>query len=94
MDDEPEVNMAVFIEEMDTRFAFQKAHMLMIYEDQEPLVMGWKNQLKELELAREGVRAALVETPDNVYMMQILQHIQERQLELIESVHSQVALSI
>lgn len=89
-----EVSMAKLVEDMGRSFSLKKAQMLTSYEGVSPLASNWMDQLGELEEAREGVWTALEESPDNVYMIQILQHIHDRQLNLIESVHPQVNRSI
>lgn len=89
-----EVNLAMFVEDMDKGFTMQKANMLSVYEGQVSFTSNWRDQLQELEVARMGIREALKSNPNNVYMIQILQNIQRQQLDLIERVHTPINRNI
>ena len=89
-----EVNLTMLVEDMNNGFVVQKNNMLSFYEGKDSLTSNWQDQLQELEVARVSITEALKETPDNDYMIQILQNIQQQQLNLIQSVHTQINRSI
>lgn len=84
-----EVNLSMLADDIDKGFKMQKANMLASYKGQAALTSTWEDQLHELEVARSNVWEALKDNPGNTYMVQILVEIQEQQLDLIKSVHSQ-----
>ena len=84
------VELATLIEDMDSDFSMKKAALLDTYKGQPALTGNWREQLQELEEARLGIKELLKSSPNNVYMIQIMQNIQQQQLDLIERVHAQV----
>jgi len=82
--------MSLLIEDMDRGFNQQKAQLLHVYDGRVAHTTDWKDQLNELESARAGIKIALAEDPENRYMIQLLQSIQQQQLDLIESVHAPI----
>ena len=89
-----EISMAVLVDEMHQGFTVQKAQMLIVYEGETALTSNWKEQLHELEVARDGIAKALKDNPDNLYMIQILRNIHQQQLDLIERVHRPINRNI
>ena len=82
-----EVTLSTLVEDIDTGFKAQKASILEVYEGQPALTSTWQKQLRELEVARNGILEALKQNPDNFYMIQMLIEVQHQQLDLIENVH-------
>lgn len=85
-----EARLTTLAEDIDKGFKAKKANILAVYEGQPALTSTWQDQLRELEIARDDIWEALKENPNNVYMIQILMEVQQQQLDLIESVHTDV----
>lgn len=83
-----EISRTMLAEDIDKSFKSQKENILAIYEGKPALTANWKEQLRELEVARSSVWTELKKNPDNAYMIQILLEVQQQQLDLIQSVHS------
>jgi len=82
-----EVNLTMLADDIDKDFKVQKANILAVYEGQPALTLNWREQLRELEVARNSVWNELKKNPSNTYMIQILLEVQQQQLDLIENVH-------
>ncbi len=83
-----EVNLTMLAADIDQGFKLQKAEILAVYEGQPALTLTWKDQLRELEVARSSVWNELKKNPNNTYMIQILLEVQQQQLDLIKNVHT------
>ena len=88
------VRLTTLIEDMDESFVMEKAALLKSFEGEQSLTENWNEQLRELEEARLGVKQVLENNPNNVYMIQVMQNIQQQQLDLIKRVHTQVSQGI
>ena len=83
-----EVNLAMLADDIDKGFKVQKANILAVYEGKPALTATWRDQLRELEVARSNVWKELQKNPQNAYMLKILLEVQQQQLDLIENVHT------
>jgi hypothetical protein len=85
-----EVSLTMLAQDIDKGFKVQKANILAVYEGQTALTLTWRDQLRELEVARNSVWTELQKNPNNAYMIQILLDIQQQQLDLIKNVHTRL----
>ena len=89
-----ETNLAMLADDIDKGFKAQKASILADYEGQPALTLTWRDQLRELEIARSNVWKELQKNPHNAYMIQILLEVQQQQLDLIKNVHTELKQDI
>lgn len=89
-----EVSQTMLAADIDKGFKVQKANILAAYEGQPALTLTWKDQLRELEVARSSIWQELKKNPNNAYMIQILLEVQQQQLDLIKNVHTTLNLDI
>jgi hypothetical protein len=82
-----EVNEA-FIAQMALEHEQQKSALLVRFEDQPALTENWQQQLKELDEAASAVKKVLLQEPNNIALLKMLQHVHQQQIDLIETVHS------
>jgi len=88
------VDMAAIVQDMDKGFEVKKASLLESYHGEIAHTSNWRDQISELESARQAIKESLKRDPDNLHLIRILQNIHHQQLGLIESVHQKVAHSI
>ncbi|TDF34435.1 hypothetical protein EYS14_24430 [Alteromonadaceae bacterium M269] len=77
-----------FIAQMTMQHEEQKTALLVKFEDQPALTQNWQQQLKELDEAAGAVKKALLQEPNNLALLKMLQHVHQQQIDLIENVHS------
>jgi Tfp pilus assembly protein PilO len=82
-----EVNEA-FIAQMALEHEQQKSALLVKFEDQPALTENWQQQLKELDEAANAVKKVLLQEPNNIALLKMLQNVHQQQIDLIEVVHS------
>jgi hypothetical protein len=82
-----EVNEA-FIAQMASEHEQQKSALLVKFENQPALTENWQQQLKELDQAAEAVKKVLLQEPNNIALLKMLQNVHQQQIDLIETVHS------
>jgi hypothetical protein len=66
----------------------QKSALLVEFKDQPALTENWQDQLKEMDEAAEAIKLALVNEPNNMPLLKMLQTVHQQQINLIERVHS------
>lgn len=66
----------------------QKQALLVQYRDQSSATENWQEQITELDQAAEAIKKALKEEPDNPALLNMLKHVYEQQMNLIERVHT------
>lgn len=77
-----------FIAQMALEHEQQKSALLVRFEDQPALTENWQQQLTELDDAAAAVKKALLQEPNNIALLKMLQHVHQQQIDLIETVHS------
>lgn len=65
-----------------------KQALLVQYQDAPPLYQDWETQMQQLEQAEQVIYNALREEPDNLELLKMLRLVQQKQLDLIDSVFS------
>ena len=60
----------------------------MQFEGKNALTNNWQQQLAELDSAAEAIKKALLNEPDNMALLKMLQSVHQQQINLIERVHS------
>ncbi len=86
--------------EWDVLVALQSEHLhskqalLVQYEDEAPLYQDWETQMQQLEQAEQVIYNALREEPGNLELLKMLRLVQQKQLNLIDSVFSPRLTSI
>jgi hypothetical protein len=63
-----------------------KQALLVQYKDQPAVYPEWEEQMKELEQAEQVIFEALREDPENLELLKILRHVQEKEIELLDAV--------
>ncbi|MDO6839100.1 hypothetical protein Q4602_06445 [Paraglaciecola chathamensis] len=66
----------------------QKNALLVQFEGKNALTNNWQQQLAELDSAAEAIKKALLNEPDNMALLKMLQSVHQQQINLIERVHS------
>lgn len=66
----------------------QKNALLVQFEGENALTNNWQQQLAELDNAAEAIKKALLNEPDNIALLKMLQSVHQQQINLIERVHS------
>lgn len=86
--------------ERDVLVALQSEHLhskqalLVQYQDEAPLYRDWETQMQQLEKAEQVIYNALREEPGNLELLKMLRLVQQKQLNLIDSVFSPRLTSI
>jgi hypothetical protein len=86
--------------ERDVLVALQSEHinskqaLLVQYQDEAPLYQDWEMQMQQLEQAEQVIYNALREEPGNLELLKMLRLVQQKQLNLIDSVFSPRLTSI
>lgn len=65
-----------------------KQALLVQYQDAAPLYLDWETQMQQLEQAEQVIYNALREEPGNLELLRMLRLVQQKQLDLIDSVFS------
>lgn len=73
---------------MAQQHADQKEALLASFARSPELTDNWQGQLQELEDAAAAIEKALLEAPEDVGLLKMLQNIHQQQLVLIEKVHA------
>jgi hypothetical protein len=63
-----------------------KQALLVQYKDQPAVYPEWEEQMEELEQAEQVIFQALREDPENLELLKILRHVQEKEIELLDAV--------
>ena len=71
-----------------------KQALLVQYDAAQPLYQAWETQMQQLEQAEQVIYNALREEPSNLELLKMLRQIQQRQLDLIDSVFAPRANTI
>jgi len=71
-----------------------KQALLVQYQDEAPLYRDWETQMQQLEKAEQVIYNALREEPRNLELLKMLRLVQQKQLNLIDSVFSPRLTSI
>jgi hypothetical protein len=66
----------------------QKNALLVQFEGKSALTNNWQQQLAELDSAAKAIKKALLNEPDNIALLRMLQSVHQQQINLIERVHS------
>ncbi len=80
--------------DMDKAFEKKRKNLLSKFGKDHALTKNWRDQLSELEDARDAIKDSLEENPENFYLLKALQNIHEQQLNLIMRVHDESWQSI
>jgi hypothetical protein len=82
-----EVNEA-FVAQLALEHEQQKAALLVRFGEQPALTENWQQQLTELDEAANAVKKALLQEPNSIALLKMLQNVHQQQIDLIERVHS------
>lgn len=74
--------------ELQSEHQLSKQALLVQYGDAPALYPDWEAQMRQLEQAEQVIYNALREEPGNIELLRILRLVQEKQLNLIDSVFS------
>jgi hypothetical protein len=74
--------------ELQSEHLQSKQALLVRYEEAAPLYPAWETQMQQLEQAEQVIYNALREEPSNLELLKMLRLVQQKQLELIDSVFS------
>jgi hypothetical protein len=62
-----------------------KQALLVQYKDQQAVYPEWNEQMKELEQAEQIIFEALREDPENLELLKILRHVQQKEIDLLDT---------
>jgi hypothetical protein len=79
---------SAFVEGLSMQHTNQLNTLLVKFEGQQAMTENWQQQLQDLDSAAAVIKSALKDDPANKALLQMLQHVYQQQLELVESVHS------
>ncbi|MFC3095217.1 hypothetical protein DRW07_15280 [Alteromonas sediminis] len=82
------IQSAALVESLSQQQQNQVNAMLVRFEGQDPASDNWQEQMKELDDAATAIKVALEEDPANGALLQMLQHVYQQQIALIERVHA------
>ena len=88
------VDIAGYIELLQTDHERNKQALLVQYQDQTALAPDWEEQMNQLEQAEQAIYDALKEDPENLELLKILRSVQTKQIDLIESVYAPLFTTI
>jgi hypothetical protein len=76
------------IAQLSTAHHAQKQAMLASFQDTPATTMNWQEQLKDLDEAEAAIKLALEQAPNNPALINMLKHVYQQQLTIIERVHA------
>jgi hypothetical protein len=79
---------AALVEALSAQHRSNVDALLVEFEGQAAVTENWQEQLQELDDAAGAIKLALKEDPANTALLQMLQHIYQQQIALIERVHT------
>lgn len=79
---------AALVEGLSMQHESQLNTLLVKFDGQQAVTENWQQQLHELDSAADAIKAALKEDPANKALLQMLQHVYQQQIDLVERVHS------
>lgn len=82
------IQSEALVDGLSMQHANQLNTLLVKFEGQQAMTENWQQQLHELDSAADAIKSALKDDPANKALLQMLQHVYQQQLELVESVHS------
>ena len=84
----PEPTTLPLVQHLEHNHQQQVQMLLANYADQPVVVNSWQSQLEEMEQACRLISQALLNDPDNVMLIKMLNDVHQQQLQLIEKSHA------
>lgn len=79
---------AALVQSLTQQHQTQVNALLVKFEGQTAVTENWQQQLQELDEAAVAIKAALAQDPANTALLQMLHHVYQQQIALIERVHA------